>query len=130
MDSTQWIEVKSAGDYYVIVKDSRGCSGRGNTVIASDCNPLLFIPNAFSPNADGLNDVFSIESSFIQIHGIQIFDRWGSIVYYSNGEQNPWDGTKKGDPLPTGVYLYVISYEDLLEKDDIKSQSGTLHLIR
>lgn len=130
LDSTQWIEVKSAGNYYVVVNDSRGCKGQGNTEVVSDCKPTIFIPNAFSPNADGLNDVFYIETFFTQVRQVQVFDRWGSIVYYSNGEQEVWDGTKKGDDLPIGVYFYVVKYEDSFQNNGTQNLKGTVHLLR
>lgn len=129
-DSTQWIEVKEEGSYYVVVKDSKGCSGQGNADVASDCEPVIFIPNAFSPNGDGLNERFQIETSFTQILQVQIFDRWGALVYHANDEEKAWDGTKKGEDLPIGVYLFLVEYEDTLEGNGTKSASGTLHLIR
>lgn len=69
----------------------------------------LFIPNAFTPNSDGLNDTWRIKN----IEGyaqcvVQVFNRWGNRVFYSRGYPSPWNGSFNGKPLPTGAYFYSI----------------------
>lgn len=79
------------------------------------------IPNLFSPNGDGLSDVFKISGieDFPEFK-IQIYDRWGSEVYNynNNGNTNPiwWDGTFKGKPVPEGVYYYTLDFNDGITK--------------
>jgi gliding motility-associated-like protein len=69
----------------------------------------LLIVNAFSPNGDGINDVWdlSILSDFSNIT-VKVFDRGGSVVFESKGYSRPWNGTRNGQPLPIGTYYYVI----------------------
>jgi gliding motility-associated-like protein len=77
----------------------------------------LFIPNGFTPNGDGYNDTWEIpylndypEST------IKIFNRWGQEIYSTNGNLNPWNGTFKGNDLPTADYYYIILIEKLGKK--------------
>jgi gliding motility-associated-like protein len=77
----------------------------------------LYIPSAFSPNADGKNDVWNIPA----INGnpfatVTIFNRWGQIIYQSQGYAKPWDGTYKGVQQPPGAYHYIIQADVRKEK--------------
>ncbi len=72
----------------------------------------LFIPNAFTPNADGRNDCFEVVGEHLASYQIQIFSRWGELVYQSDDIAQCWDGTHRGRPVPDGVYLYVIRHTD------------------
>jgi gliding motility-associated-like protein len=69
----------------------------------------LFIPNAFTPNGDGVHDLWEISGleRFSNL-SVEIFNRWGQIVYKSTGTYKPWDGTKNGVMLPVSTYYYVI----------------------
>ena len=73
----------------------------------------VFIPNLFSPNNDGHNDKFYVRGSaalYSDVH-LYIFSSWGNLLFESNGpidnDSNGWDGKYKGQPQPTGVYIYV-----------------------
>ncbi len=71
--------------------------------------PELKVPNAFSPNSDGINDVWNIAGlNTYQEISIRIFDRYGRVVYAASDYNRPWDGTQNGAELPTGVYYYII----------------------
>jgi gliding motility-associated-like protein len=73
----------------------------------------ILIPNAFSPNGDGMNDTWEIAS----IAGnsdviVEIYNRWGEIVFYSKGYTEPWNGTYKDKPVPEGTYAYIVKVDD------------------
>jgi gliding motility-associated-like protein len=91
----------------------------------------VYIPNAFSPNGDGINDEFRIYGSeqFVQVQGLQIFDRWGTQVYQqTEGETFEWDGIgPNGQPEP-GVYVYAV--EVTLKDGKRKMLTGDLSVIR
>ncbi|MFB9296840.1 gliding motility-associated C-terminal domain-containing protein [Persicitalea jodogahamensis] len=81
--------------------------------IASDTINLfvidrLFIPDAFSPNGDGINDLFVIRNGDDQIEDIRIFNRWGSVVYQNQHYESPWDGRYRESFVPAGSYIYQI----------------------
>ncbi len=76
---------------------------------------IPFIPNAFTPNGDGLNDHFRIIGILpenITKFNLQIFNRWGQVVFTSSNILNDWDGTLKGELCPEGVYPWIMYYED------------------
>jgi len=73
----------------------------------------ITIPNTFSPNNDGINDLWNIKALNTYPEGtIQIFERGGHKVFESTGYSHPWDGTINGDPLPEGTYYYVIDLKN------------------
>jgi gliding motility-associated-like protein len=73
--------------------------------------PNVFIPNAFSPNGDGLNDQLCFRGDWIVSFHIAIFSRWGEKVYESNDINECWDGTFKGRKCQSGVYMYTCDIE-------------------
>ncbi|MEA3494859.1 MAG: PKD domain-containing protein [Bacteroidota bacterium] len=68
----------------------------------------LWMPNSFSPNRDGLNDIFEIKGTFILDFNIKIFNRWGEKLFESNDVKNCWDGNYNGSACQTGVYYYQL----------------------
>jgi gliding motility-associated-like protein len=86
----------------------------------------LVIPNAFSPNNDGINDVWNIANLNTYPYAtVNIFDRYGRIVFESYGYAKPWDGTLNGKPVPVGTYYYIIDTKTILPK-----LNGSVFLIR
>lgn len=70
---------------------------------------VLYIPNAFTPNGDGLNETFGPKGEGITEFNMQIFDRWGILIFESNDLTVQWDGYIQQDKAPVGVYVYKIS---------------------
>ena len=102
-------------------------------------NPLslackFFVPNAFSPNEDGKNDVFLPgfgADCTLATYNLRVFNRWGMLVFESLALETGWDGEFRNEPAPQGAYLYSIQYT--LEgdgKSDIQIQSGEVILLR
>jgi gliding motility-associated-like protein len=71
--------------------------------------PTVFIPDAFTPNKDGINDTFRVVSLGMQELSLSIYDRWGQRIFSSTNSTAEWDGTKDGLTLPSGVYLFTLS---------------------
>lgn len=69
----------------------------------------VYIPNAFTPDGDGLNDIFIPVGKGITEYTLQIFDRWGELIFQSSDFNKGWDGTYKSEPVPMGSYVYKIS---------------------
>jgi gliding motility-associated-like protein len=85
------------------------------------------IPNAFTPNGDGVNDFWNIpELADFPTCIVSIYTRYGSLVFQSRGYGKPWDGTSNGSPVPMGTYYYIIDPR----QDNIKPLSGYVAVIR
>ena len=67
-----------------------------------------FIPNVFTPNNDGINDCFRIENPDVQSYFMQIFDRWGVLLFESRNINECWNGLYHDRPMPAGVYVCVV----------------------
>jgi len=94
--------------YILTVTDSRGCVSQDSTFIK--VSPEIKTDNTFTPNGDGINDVWNITGLIAYVDAtVDIFDRYGQKVFHSLGYSKPWDGTLNGKALPFGVYYYVIN---------------------
>lgn len=93
-----------------------------------DCESV-FIPNAFTPNNDGLNDVFGMSNNFFigQFESFQIYDRWGTMVFEGLTPDVSWDGTFEGEELLPGIYIYKLRYHCDGEE---RIRTGSFSLIR
>jgi gliding motility-associated-like protein len=83
------------------------CTTKTCTVFVNDGNPI-YIPNAFTPNNDGTNDQFQVYGKGLKTVYMQIYDRYGELLFESNHQDEGWDGTYKGKPLPDATYYYVV----------------------
>jgi gliding motility-associated-like protein len=104
------------GNYQVteIVRTNHGCVDTIKHDVIISPNTIFYIPNAFTPNNDGLNDVFKPSGSFVSQYELLIFDRWGNEIFKSNDINTGWDGTVQGSSLPcmVDVYVYSVKYND------------------
>ena len=102
-----------------------------SNIICIKQEPKLFIPNAFSPNNDELNDIFAPTVIFAndENYRLRIFNRFGGLIFETNDAEIGWDGNYQGNfPCQIGVYAYTLTYTNTLNK--IVFRSGTLHLLR
>jgi gliding motility-associated-like protein len=100
--------------------------------ILATCRPddFIFVPNIFTPNQDGSNDQFRIYSAVHQvIDRIQLFDRWGNLVWATEDITEGWDGMVNGSPAPTGVYVYSIEGPCAIDQSVFRLK-GDVTLIR
>ncbi len=105
-----------------------------NIQVNPDCSEQIFVPNAFSPNQDGLNDYFlPLQSSDYetQIFRFSVFDRWGQEVYRFVEQSTGWDGRINGRDAPVGVYTWTLNYQiSIGDKAEIRSKAGSVSLVR
>ena len=124
-DITPSLEVTETGTFWVIV--SNECFSDSDTLnIEVQTEGGLFVPNAFTPNGDGLNDQFVVSALNVPDFEILIFNRWGREIFRSNNATNAWDGSVKGQPAPQGSYTYLIKYTNCNLEPDIRQGSITL----
>ncbi len=124
---TSYITGLGAGHYQFTITDINGCETNIETISIYDgSRDCLRIPNAFTPNDDGVNDSWVIENLIYYPDAVvQIFNRWGQKLYEGGAFDDPWDGTYNGNPVPTGNYIYV-----LVPYNDLQDEVGIVTLVR
>ena len=92
------------------VTNEHGCVDSIFKIVTIDEDVNVFIPNSFTPNDDNINDVFNVKGLGLKSEGfyMEVFDRWGSLVYSTKDINKGWDGTVKGVKAPEGVYIYSV----------------------
>jgi gliding motility-associated-like protein len=129
-EHTKNINITRAGIYKLEVTDSFGCIGVSQIrVQEKECRTGIYIPNAFSPNNDGKNDIFKPEvfgglSSYLLI----VYDRWGNKVFESRNAMEGWNGRANNFDLGSGAYVWLCTYQ--LTGEDKKIEKGTVILVR
>lgn len=129
MSTTPTFNVSGPGTYRVKVT-TNNCSANDTINISSKpCFRGVYIPSAFSPNNDNLNDVFraSVNADLVQFR-LEVYNRWGELVFRTADPSNGWDGKLKGKQLDTGVFIWVCKYQ--LRGQHEVLQKGKLVLIR
>ncbi|NNF02005.1 MAG: T9SS type B sorting domain-containing protein [Bacteroidia bacterium] len=100
------------GKYKYRVRAIEGPGGENaesfSNVLTLEQEPIIFLPNAFSPNDDYANDRWGAVTGFVKDFRIAVFDRWGQLVFNSIDPNEMWDGQYKGSPAPNGVYVYRV----------------------
>ncbi|MCS7074679.1 MAG: PKD domain-containing protein, partial [Bacteroidia bacterium] len=116
---------ESPGSYKVVllVENGHGCADTAAKWYYTVVEPALDIPNVFTPNGDGVNDVFKANYTGTGTVEMLIFDRWGIQLFETKDKIKGWDGTHAGKPAPDGIYYYVIQV-------DGKKYYGNVTLLR
>ena len=98
--------------YSVTITDENGCTLEQSLTVDPElpqCNEDdVFIPNAFSPNGDGVNDVFRVRSNFVKTMDLRVYDRWGEEIFITTDVGSGWDGTYRGANVTPNVYAYCL----------------------
>jgi gliding motility-associated-like protein len=117
--------------YTVNVTDTSGCKASDSVTVFVNKTYQLYVPNAFTPNGDGINDYFEIfgnKASWKYV-GVMIFDRWGEKVFESTDINFQWDGRFKGALQEPDVFVYVLTVT-FIDGYTIRGQKGSITLIR
>ncbi len=120
------------GIYLATLTNQCGSFDKTFEVIQSNCDCPFYVPNVFTPNDDGLNDVFGpIHSCDIYSFEMLIFNRWGQKVFETTSLSHLWQGTMNGEIAPIGTYNFKINYSWKVYGLEIeRSKAGRVHLIR
>ncbi len=129
---TPSITVANNGIYSVTVTNADGCTAVGNIAVEDHCSPEIYVPTAFTPNNDGLNDVLEFFGVNIKSIEMTVYNRWGQVVFFTDDKNHLWDGNFNGSPAQAGPYTWTITYgSEAVNGDTIKqSLQGTVILIR
>ena len=125
------ITVNKIGVYWLQGTDQFGCIGKDSIYIDAKSNCLVgvFVPNAFTPNSDGKNDVFRpvIYGNILQ-YDFKIFNRFGAIIFQSSNNSKGWDGRVNGAIIGSNTFAWTLVYQ--LEGQPVQQQKGVVMLIR
>lgn len=108
--------------------DVYGCTDQAQLTVEVKQEFNLYIPDAFTPNGDNLNETFHIQGGGIKEFNILIFNRWGEQVFESNDIEKSWDGTYKGQAVPSGIYYFVVNLK--LPDNRLHQENGSINLYR
>ena len=102
------------GSYYVLVTDNNNCLVSDSIYVGfNDNNSCFFVPTGFTPNGDGIHDNWVIDGVFDYPNMIvKVYNRWGQLMFVSQGDYDPWDGTFEGSNLPIATYYYIIDFNN------------------
>jgi gliding motility-associated-like protein len=127
-DNLSSFVISKPGDYWVSV--SNFCGYKADTIhVFDNCDFPIYMPTAFTPNNDGRNDVYRVPpGNNNRMIRLTIFNRWGQMLFSTTDKSKGWDGTKKGEPQATDVYVYYLEMQGITGRKF--SQKGTFALIR
>jgi gliding motility-associated-like protein len=111
----------------LLVTNAYGCTDRFENQVFISPKYAIHIPGAFTPNGDGLNDVFQVHGNGVKEYSIWIYDRWGALVFFSNNIDQSWDGKIGGVPANRGIYVYHTYFKD--ENDEVSEKTGSINLL-
>ena len=116
----------------VLANDTNHCSAADSVFIRiKDCDETIYVPNAFTPNGDGVNDVLYVYGNCLEINQFRVFNRWGEKVWDTVNMDQGWDGYYKGVLQSVGVYVYLVRYSSNSTNRGIARElKGSVTLIR
>ncbi len=126
IDCPEPVVTPESDQMYILEVYSQGCRLLDSIFIDIKFPNAYWIPKAFTPNQDGINDrFFVIKESGVSVKGFKVFNRWGQLIYDNSF---PWDGTTKGEPVDMGVYSYIFTLQ--LSDGSEVIEAGQITLIR
>jgi gliding motility-associated-like protein len=128
--ATQKILVQNPGMYSVQVTDNNGCTGTDSIVVyAKNCLTGIYVPAAFTPDNNSVNDKFKPLLFGKPVHyKLVVYNRWGAVIFQTLDPNKGWDGTFRGVPQEKSAFVWICSYQ--LEGGPLKNEKGTVLLLR
>jgi gliding motility-associated-like protein len=126
-ETTPTIQVNQVGTYHVTVSQNSCEASDTIVVVPGDCD--VYIPSAFTPNNDNLNETFGVvDNATLQYFSLEIYSKWGESIFKSNDVTQKWDGTFRGKKMPNGLYVWMLNYTNIRGRKFY--EQGTVMLIR
>jgi gliding motility-associated-like protein len=128
-------DLSAQGWYFInMVEPVLGCESRDSVLVEMYCDPVVTVPNIFTPNNDpgNNNEIFNLimpSKQWVKVQQFTIVNRWGTSVYDVTNDYPNWDGRINGSQAAEGVYFYTLIYSNVLETEQFSKQ-GFLHLLR
>ncbi len=133
-ETTKEITVQKGGVYTVDLINEYGCVSSEKINVIEKCESSLFVPNAFTPNDDGRNEIFYVEGVNVYDFELWIFDRWGEVIYHSLDMKEGWNGKRNNNmqDAQIDVYVWKVKYrfwEDRENNNPLREEVGTVTLV-
>ena len=126
-ETTPSILVNQIGIYHVTISKNLCKAADTIQVLVGDCG--VYIPSAFTPNNDNLNETFGVaDNTALQYFNLQIYSKWGQLIFRSDDVTKKWDGTFNGKKMPNGSYVWMLNYTNIRGRKFY--EQGTVMLIR
>lgn len=123
------VVLEKSGTYVLTASSPLGCETTDTINIKVMKGPAIYVPNAFSPNGDGINDRFRVTPVGItNIYYFRIFNRYGQLVFNASNTKDGWDGTISGKQQGSGTYVWMVKGKDFTGR--VHEERGTLQLVR
>jgi gliding motility-associated-like protein len=130
LQNPSYIFPEDTGSYLVVltVTDGFGCENTTTDIAIIKGEHAIYVPNAFTPDGDGVNDGFYPDGFGFSDRGYSflIFDRWGEVIFESHKKFQPWNGTYKGKLVPNGTYVWQVTFNDLNGKNHVETGRVTV----
>lgn len=122
VDATGNVNVKVTN----VFENNTTCATTDKIEIKEGCEPRLFVPEIFTANKDGINDILQIPNAHITDFDLRIYNRWGEIIFESKDPEKIWDGSYKGRVIAPMMYAFVVSYKSLYfpEREKVTRRGG------
>jgi gliding motility-associated-like protein len=115
--TSQVILAGAYGWYFVDIVNVHDCAVRDSVVVTEYCPSTIYVPNTFTPNGDGINDIFLPVGKNIASLEMIVFDRWGGVLFETRDPNVGWDGTFRGEPVKNDMYIWKMRYRFYEDKD-------------
>jgi gliding motility-associated-like protein len=116
--------------YVVTITNQYNCSITDRTTVLSICAPHIDVPTAFTPGLQGGDQFFRGFGRYEENYKIMIFNRWGEVIFMSTDKTVTWDGTYLGEPMPSGTYPWIVTYEGRAQFKGPYKKTGSITIIR
>lgn len=113
---------------FYLLSGKNGCTLNDSVEVMVKYSPYVYVPNAFTPDNNSVNDVFKISSNINDAISLQIFNRWGKKIFETKDARTGWNGKVNGVIQPAGSYIYIVSYKGNFV--DMQTERGSFLLLR
>lgn len=124
------ITIEEPGMYWVAVQTEHCLLTDTAEVVGDGGRGTIFTPNVFTPNEDGINDVFKIKGAIFTRFDLTVYSRWGQVVYHSTDANSGWNGEFNQDDVPADNYIYQLNYSTPCTGAKVLQHSGNVQLLR
>jgi gliding motility-associated-like protein len=125
--TSQFLKIKEFGIHSVTVTDNNGCKATDAIDISAFCNLVFYVPGSFTPNRDGVNDLFGPVSKDVEKLTFSIYNRWGQLVFQTNDPNGKWNGEVQGVPVSDGVYVWKAQFSSYNDRYEMNGVITILH---